>query len=112
MNQLIHPIIYEKGVVYLDDIILWADTLEEMEENLKFICDAMAAAGLKLNGEKSNFLTKKLEILGHWVETGYLKPDSDKLRWIKVECSSVPEVRSLLGALSYFRKFVPKNSVR
>jgi hypothetical protein len=110
MNQLIHPIIYEKGIVYLDDIILWADTLEEMEENLKFICDTMAEAGLKLNGEKSNFLTKRLEILGHWVEAGYLKPDSDKLRWIKVECNSVSEVRSLLGALSYFRKFVPKFS--
>ena len=69
-----------------------------------------AGAGLKLNGEKSNFLTKRLEILGHWVEAGYLKPDSEKLRWLKIKCTSVSEVRSLLGALSYFRKFVPKFS--
>ncbi len=70
----------------------------------------MADAGLKLNGEKSNFSTKKLEILGHWVEAGYLKPDNDKLHWLKIGCSNVSEVRSLLGALSYFRKFVPKFS--
>ena len=45
-------------------------------------------AGLKLNGEKSCFLTKKLEVLGHWVEAGLLKPDSEKLRWLKVNCTT------------------------
>jgi hypothetical protein len=70
----------------------------------------MSEAGLKLNGEKSCFLTKKLEILGHWVEAGMLKPDSEKLQWLKTECTSPTEVRSLMGALSYFRKFVPKFS--
>jgi hypothetical protein len=39
----------------------------------------MEGAGLRLNGEKSCFLTKKLEVLGHWVEAGLLKPDSEKL---------------------------------
>ena len=48
----------------------------------------MASAGLKLNGEKSNFLTKKLEILGHWVEAGLLKPDTRKLKWLRTECTS------------------------
>ena len=67
----------------------------------------MEEAGLKLNGEKSSFLTKKLEVLGHWVESGLLKPDVDKLKWLRTECVNHHEVRSLLGALSYFRKFIP-----
>lgn len=84
MNRILKPILFKKAIVYLDDVICWADTLEEMEEILKFVCDEMENAGLKLNGEKSCFLTKKLEILGHWVEAGLLKPDSEKLQWLKI----------------------------
>ena len=112
MNKLLGKILYERGIVYLDDIILWADTLEEMEELIDYVVKQMADAGLMLNGEKSNFLTKKLEVLGHWVEAGLLKPDTNKLKWLRTECVNHHEVRSLLGALSYFRKFIPGFSKR
>ena len=102
--------LYDKCIVYLDDIICWADSLDEMEEILNSVCSIMAGAGLKLNGEKSSFLTRRLEVLGHWVESGLLLPDSEKLQWINLKCTNTGEVRSLLGALSYFRKFVPKFS--
>ena len=67
----------------------------------------LAAVGLKLNGEKCVFLTHILEIVGHYVKEGYLLPLTDKLNWIKPECKNLGEVRTLIGALSYFRKFVP-----
>lgn len=88
MNKLLSPILYEKGIVYLDDIILWADSLEELSETIDLVVNQMQGAGLKLNGEKSNFLTKKLEILGHWVEAGLLKPDTRKLKWLRTDCVS------------------------
>ena len=69
-------------MVYLDDVICWGDSLEEMEGIITRIVDSLSAAGLKLNGEKSCFLTKKLEILGHWVESGVIKPDHGKLSWV------------------------------
>ena len=65
MNKLLGKILYKHGIVYLDDIILWADTLEEMESLIDYVVERMQEAGLKLNGEKSSFLTKKLEVLGH-----------------------------------------------
>ena len=73
-------------MVYLDDIICWGDSLEEIEQIIYKIVDALDEAGLKLNGEKSCFLTKKLEILGHWVESGLIKPDNEKLRWLQLNC--------------------------
>ena len=88
MNKLLSPILYEKGIVYLDDIILWADSLEELSETIDLVVNQMQGAGLKLNGEKSNFLTKRLEILGHWVEAGLLKPDTRKLKWLRTDCVS------------------------
>ena len=53
-----------------------------MEEIITIVVDSLSAAGLKLNGEKSCFLTKKLEILGHWGESGVIKPDHGKLSWV------------------------------
>ncbi len=110
MNKSLAHLLYKHCIVYLDDIICWADSLEEMESIIDEVCACMGAAGLRLNGEKSCFLTKRLEVLGHWVEEGMLIPDAEKLQWVKVECKNVGEVRSLMGALSYFRKFVPKFS--
>lgn len=89
MNRVLKEILYDQCIVYLDDIICWADSLEEMASILDYVCEAMTLAGLKLNGEKSCFLTKKLEVLGHWVEAGLLKPDSEKLQWLNVECTNV-----------------------
>jgi hypothetical protein len=102
--------IYISALVYLDDVICWGDSLEEMEGTITIIVNSLSAAGLKLNGEKSCFLTKKLEVLGHWVESGVIKPDHGKLNWVKLDCTTVTQVKSLIGALSYFRKFIPKFS--
>ena len=73
----------------MDDVICWGDSLEEMEGIITIIVDSLSAAGLKLNGEKSCFLTKKLEILGHWVESGVIKPDHGKLSWVQLNCKTV-----------------------
>ena len=73
----------------MDDVICWGDSLEEMEGIITIIVDSLSAAGHKLNGEKSCFLTKKLEILGHWVESGVIKPDHGKLSWVQLDCKTV-----------------------
>ena len=73
----------------MDDVICWGGSLEEMEGIITIIVDSLSAAGLKLNGEKSCFLTKKLEILGHWVESGVIKPDHGKLSWVQLDCKTV-----------------------
>ncbi len=75
MNFVLKEQIYVNALVYLDDVICWGDSLEEMESVVTLVVNALDTAGLKLNGEKSCFLTKKLEILGHWVESGVIKPD-------------------------------------
>ena len=34
MNQLLEARLYDGLIVYLDDIIFWANTLEELRENM------------------------------------------------------------------------------
>jgi hypothetical protein len=110
MNKVLKTLIYTSVLVYLDDVICWADSLQEMENVLAIVITSLEAAGLKLNGEKSCFLTRKVEVLGHWIESGLIKPNHGKLNWLQLDCRTVTQVKSLIGALSYFRKFVPKFS--
>ena len=108
MNQLLHDRLYKDLFVYLDDIIIWSDTKEELREIILWAVKKLEEVGLKLNGEKCIFLTKRLEILGHYVKQGYLLPLTERLPWLKPKCKNLTEVRALVGALSYFRKFVPR----
>jgi hypothetical protein len=89
MNFVLKDHIYISALIYLDDVICWGDSLEEMGGTITIIVNSLYAAGLKLNGEKSCFLTKKLEVLGHWVESGVIKPDHGKLNWVKLDCTTV-----------------------
>lgn len=44
-------------MAYLDDIICWVDTLQEMEQIIGLITAVLDEAGLRLNGKKSYFRT-------------------------------------------------------
>lgn len=66
--------LFEECIVYLDDIIIWGATRDEVAAKVKEIARRMTEAGLKLNGEKSVLLTKKIEVLGHDIVEGVMTP--------------------------------------
>ena len=74
MNELMGPYLYKGVIVYLDDIIVWADSLVKLEKLIGFVCEQMRGVCLMLNGKKSTFLTKELEVFGHWIKEGKLLP--------------------------------------
>lgn len=77
-NKILKELIYENAMVY-PAISCWGDKLGEMEHIITKIVTSLDQAGFKLNGAKSCFLALKLEILGHRVESGLIKPDYNKL---------------------------------
>lgn len=74
MNKLLRDMLYSECMVYLDDIICWADTREELEKIVREVVARLAREGLKLNGEKSILISRKIEVLGHDVVEGKLHP--------------------------------------
>jgi Reverse transcriptase (RNA-dependent DNA polymerase) len=51
--------------VYIDDIIIWSQTLEEHEHNCALILDALRKANIYCNPVKSNLFATELTFLGH-----------------------------------------------
>ncbi|GFX09810.1 retrovirus-related Pol polyprotein from transposon 412 [Trichonephila clavipes] len=67
-----------KGIVisYLDDLVIPAKNEQEGLEKLKIIFEVAKKYGLEIKFKKCQFLKKKIEFLGHIVESGTIKPSS------------------------------------
>ena len=66
-------------LVYIDDVVVWGDTATECLQNMKEVVKTLKAKGLMCNGEKCCLLTTRIELLGHIIESGRIKPQAMKL---------------------------------
>lgn len=108
MNEILAPVIHECAEVYIDDVIVWGEDVEECLKNLRKVLGLLAAAGVKLKRDKCSFLTNEVEYLGHEISGGEIRPSSHKIDAVKnfKPPRNVHELRQFLGLASYFRKFI------
>ena len=95
-------------LVYLDDIVIYSNSLEEHLLKLTKVFDRLVEANFKLKLEKCQFLKKELKYLGHLITGDGVKPNPDKIDAIRRY--PIPqtkrEIKSFLGLLGYYRKFI------
>jgi len=81
--------------------------------NLDKVLDTLATSGLKLNKAKCAFMLPRVEYLGHLIDESGLHPTQEKVRGIQgtPQPQNVTELRSFLGIINYYSKFLPNLSV-
>ncbi len=95
---------------FFDDILIasveWSAHLKHVRGVLQSIRDA----GLTARPSKLFAGFQELEFLGHVVSKGVLKPEESKVKKMLSfpRPVSKKQVRSLMGLLSYYRKFIPR----
>ena len=99
-------------VVYIDDILVTEKTDEEHLENLAQVFSRLLDYGLRLKKSKCSFMRPSVEYLGYVVDAKGLHPMPSKVTAITMapRPTSVKEVRSFLGLVGYYRKFIPNMS--
>ena len=99
-------------IIYLDDIIVFSRTPEEHIHRLRAVFEKLKAAGLKLKPSKCDFFKKEIKYLGHVVSKQGVSSDPDKIKAVTEwpQPTTVTEVRSFLGFVSYYRRFIPNFS--
>ena len=99
-------------IIYLDDIIVFSQTPEEHLVRLQAVFDKLKAAGLKLKPSKCELFKKQINYLGHVVGQEGVSTDPDKIKAVTEwpRPTTVTEVRSFLGFVSYYRRFIPNFS--
>ena len=108
MNKLFHPFLDKFVVVYLDDIVVYSHTLEEHVLHLKQVFQVLRDNELYVKLEKCSFAQDEVEFLGHKIKDGGLMMDGAKVKAIQEwePPTKVTELRSFLGLVNYYRRFI------
>src|SRR5438552_2795340 len=68
--------------VYLDDIFIYSDTLEDHIDHIKQVCLKLQEHRLYASAKKSQFFADKLEILGHYIDNQGIYANPSKIEKI------------------------------
>ena len=98
--------------VYMDDIVIYAKSLEEHTQKLKNLLKRLESANLTLQTEKCSFLRKEVTYLGHVISRDGVKPDSKKVEAVRKfpRPKSAKNIKQFLGLAGYYRRFIPNFS--
>ena len=93
--------------IIIDDILLWANSKDEMLKNLCLTLQRCQERGIKLNLEKCQFMVSEVKYFGHVKSVDGIKPDPQKIQGLHdfptPKCKA--DIQSLLGMINYLRKF-------
>jgi len=94
-------------LVYIDDIVLMATSVEQMAERLDKVLGRLRDASLKLKPSKFRVFQPKIIFLGRIISEAGLEPDPEKVRAVKEwpVPTNVTEVRAFVALAGYYRKF-------
>ena len=100
--------------VYLDDILVSGKTQQEHLANLNEVLTRLESAGLRLKKEKCTFCKPEVHYLGHIISASGLKPSPAKAIAVsKIPSpSKVSELKTFLGLVNYYAKFLPDVATR
>ncbi|XP_062708139.1 uncharacterized protein K02A2.6-like [Aedes albopictus] len=94
---------------YLDDVLVGGVDEADHQRNLEAVLRRLQEFGFTIKAEKCSFGQKQIKYVGHLIDEQGLRPDPAKIEAIcnMPAPTNVTEVRSFLGAINYYGKFVP-----
>lgn len=108
MNNVLRGLQGIHCLVYLDDILIYSNGLKEHLQKLRAVFERLRQTNLKVQLDKSEFLRKEVQYLGHTLTKDGLKPNDDKIK--VVMDYPIPqtqtEIKRFLGFIGYYRRFV------
>jgi hypothetical protein len=110
MNEIFQDLITEGVVsVYLDDILIFTDSLEEHRWITCLVLDCMCEHKLYLWPEKCKFEKTKIEYLGFIISCNKVEMDPVKIAGVAdwPTPSNIKEVQSFISFLNFYRHFIP-----
>jgi hypothetical protein len=97
--------------VYVNDIVIYSNTIEERLEHVKIVIERPTKAKLIINKEKSNFFRMQVVLLGLLVDSNGKRTRGPILTKLPISRRAPPTndkmVQRYLGMFNYFREYIP-----
>ena len=95
--------------VYLDDIFVYSNSVEDHEWHLKIILDRLRDNSLYLKWSKCNLYAKTVDCLSHIINDQWIHPDADKMARIHDWHTlwDYNDVQQFIGLVNYVKNFLP-----
>ena len=109
MNNIFHELINKAHVIiYMDDIMIFSENLEEHRQMVKQVLAILCKHNLYLKPEKCEFEKERVEYLGLVVMEGKVEMDTVKVegvsRWPTPRTKN--ELQQFLGFVNFYRWFI------
>ena len=114
MNGVLHDYIDRFLVVYIDDILIYSRTREEHLQHIRCVLERLRKHKSYVSPKRCSFMASETEFLGLRVSREGLSVHPGKVEVIKnwPRPLNVTELRSFLGLVQFFRRFIPQFSLR
>lgn len=99
----------EGTINVFDDILIFAETLVELQSRTNKVLDILEEKGMTLNLNKCEFEKTEISFLGHVLNQQGMKAGEDKKEAIRLfrRPNNKEETASFLGLLTYVARFIP-----
>jgi hypothetical protein len=104
VNDTLWPYLDLFCTAYIDDILVYSDTLAEHKRHVRLVLKAIEEAGLQLNVDKSEFHKSKVTYLGYVISTNRICIDLNKIRTIIdwAYLKNVKDVRAFISFANFY----------
>ncbi|WKY07926.1 hypothetical protein Q1695_007431 [Nippostrongylus brasiliensis] len=108
MEKVLGDLLGPEVAVYIDDVLVATETVEQHYLTLEKVLQAFRRANLRIKPQKCKVLETRVAFLGHVIDADGVRTDPDKIDKITnyPRPTNVAELRTFLGMAGYYRKFV------
>ena len=108
INDALQPFLDRFATAYLDDILIYSDTLEEHKVHVRQVLEQLQRLGLHLKPENCEFFRTEVTYQGLIIGRKGIKMDPEKIRTVRdwKTPARLFDVRSFLGFANLYRHFI------
>ena len=108
LNTVLKPHVNTFVLIYLDDILIFSDSLDEHLQHIEIVLKLLEENNLSLRLPKCFWAKDEMEYLGHMVSQAGLRPTQSKVKTISEwpTPASVQNVQQFLGFCNFYRRYI------
>ena len=114
MHQVLGEALGVHAMVYIDDVLIYSNSLEAHIKQLDDVLGRIDAAGMSVARHKCQLFREEVKFLGHIVGAGGARPDPDKVKAMlgmapPLDSRGKPDkrlVQTVMGCFNYYRRYI------